>query len=132
MCNFPGYSVQLTNSAGPDRILRPTQLRKLRGAERRLSCGKKLVELRRRDFCGTQHRVRLASMMNLVLKQVKQQPIDPLALNVIAAVDVDDTVEIGGAEARDDGDQSAVHLALRILEHDRRFAGLRVGPGRRP
>jgi len=41
-------------------------------------------------------------MMNLVLKQVKQQPIDPLALNVIAAVDVDDTVEIGGAEARDD------------------------------
>src|SRR5258705_5518641 len=100
MGNFPDYSVQLTSSAGPDRILRPTQLRKLRGAERRLSCGKKLVELRRTDFCGTQHRVRLASMMNLVLQQVKQQPIDPLALNVIAAADVDDTDESGGAQGR--------------------------------
>src|SRR5258705_13298210 len=132
MGNFPDYSVQLTNSAGPDRILRPTQLRKLRGAERRLSCGKKLVELRRRDFCGTQHRVRLASMMNLVLKQVKQQPIDPLALNAITAVYVNETIEIGHAQALDDSNQSPVDLPLGISEHDRSLARLRVHPGCRP
>src|SRR5258705_13698674 len=98
MGNFPDYSVQLTNSAGPDRILRPTQLRKLRGAERRLSCGKKLVELRRGDVRGNQHRLRLAPMMYLVLKQGKQQPIDPLALKVSPPVDVADTVWITGCE----------------------------------
>jgi len=70
-------------------------------------------------------------MMDLVLKQVKQQPIDPLAVNTITAVYVDDTIEIGRAQALDDSDQSPVDLALRRSEHDCGFARLRVRPGRR-
>src|SRR5882757_1805520 len=119
------------SSAGPHRVLRPPQLRKLRRAQRRLSCGEELVELRRRDICGAQHRVRLAPVMNLVLKQMKQQPIDPLALNAIAAVDVDDTIEILVVQLLDYGNQSPVYLALRIAEHDCRRARLPVRPGRR-
>src|SRR3981189_1239412 len=120
------------NSAGPDRILRPPQLGKLRCAQRRLSCGEELVELRWADFGSAQHRVRLTPMMNLMLKQVKQQPIDPLALNAITAMYVDHTIEIGHAQALDDSNQSPVRLALRISEHDCSFAGLRVRPGCRP
>src|SRR5712671_4300079 len=120
------------NSAGPDRILRPPQLCKLRCAQRRLFCREELVELRRADFGSAQHRVRLASMMNLVLKQVKQQPIDPLALNAITAVYVNETIEIGHAQALDDSNQSPVHLALRISEHDCSLARLLVRPGCRP
>ena len=85
------------NSAGPDRILRPPQLCKLRRAQRRLACGEEFVELRRVDLGRAQHRVRLTPMMNLMLKQMKQQPVDPLALNAITAVYVNDTIEIGGA-----------------------------------
>src|SRR5882724_6884477 len=84
------------------------------------------------DLCGAQHRVRLTPVMNLMLKQVKQQPIDPLALNAVAAMDVDDTIEILVAQPLDDSNQSAVHLALRIAEHDGRLARLAVRPGRRP
>ena len=71
-------------------------------------------------------------MINLMLKQVKQQPIDPLALNAITAVDVDDAIEIGHAQALDNGNQSPVHLALRSSEHDCSFARLGVRPGCRP
>ncbi len=71
-------------------------------------------------------------MINLVLKQVKQsQPIDPLALNAIAAVDVNDTIEIGHVQVLD-SNQSSVHLPLRISEQDCSFARLRVGPSCRP
>src|SRR6266704_4039284 len=120
------------NSAGPDRVLCPPQLFKLRGAQRRLAFGEELVELRRADFGRAQHRVRLTPMMNLMLKQVKQQPIDPLALNAITAMYVDHTIEIGHAHALDDSNQSPVHLALRISEHDCSFARLLVRPGCRP
>src|SRR6266404_2081640 len=71
----PDQSRSGLNSAGPDRILRPPQLCKLRCAQRRLALGEELVELRRGDFGRAQHRVRLTPMMNLMLKQVKQQPI---------------------------------------------------------
>ena len=47
--------------------------------------------------------MRLTPMMDLMLKQVKQQPIDALVLNAITAVYVNDTIEIGHAEALDDG-----------------------------
>ncbi len=83
-------------------------------------------------FGGAQHRVRLTPVMDLMLKQVKQQPIDSLALNAITAMDVHDTIKVGRAQALDDGNQSPVRLALRISEQDRSFARFPVRPGRRP
>ena len=41
-------------------------------------------------------------MVNLMLKQVKQQPVHPLALNVVAPMDLDDAIEIVGSWSRDD------------------------------
>jgi hypothetical protein len=99
-------SCHLVALAGPDRILCPPQLCKLRCTQRRLSRGEELVELRRPDFGSAQHRVRLTPMMNLMLKQVKQQPIDPLALNAVTAVYINDAIEIGRTQALDDGNQS--------------------------
>src|SRR5688572_29341970 len=115
-------STFVTKSAAPDFILAPTELGKLRGAQRRFFRGKELVELRRLDSSRAQHRMRLAAMMNLVLEQMQQQPVHPLMLNATAAVDVDDAIEIFSAEALDEGDQPAIHLALRIPKQDNRFA----------
>src|SRR6478736_2554861 len=75
--------------------------------------------------------MRLTAMMNLVLEQMKQQPVHPLVLNVISAIDVDDPVEIGPTQLLNDRNQAPVHLALRLAEQDRGFARFAVGPGRR-
>src|SRR6187401_1948093 len=109
------------NSTGPDRILAPPKFCKLRCAQGSLFRGEKFIKLRWADFGGAQHPVRLTPVMNLMLKQVKQQPIDPLALNAIAEVDVDDTIEIGRVQALDDSNQSPVRLLLRISERDCSF-----------
>jgi len=71
-------------------------------------------------------------MMDLMLKQMKQQPVEPLALNALTAVDVNDAIEIGHAQALDHGNQSPIHFHLCISEHHCGAARLRVGPGRRP
>ena len=60
--------------------------------------------------------MRLPTVMDLMLKQMEQQPIHPLVLNTTSTVYVDDTIEIGRAKALDKGDQPPVHLALRIAE----------------
>jgi hypothetical protein len=75
--------------------------------------------------------VGLAAMMNLMLEQMKQQPVHSLALDAVAAVDLDHAIEAGSAEALHDSDQSPVDLALRDSQQDRGVARLRVGPGRR-
>jgi hypothetical protein len=53
-------------------------------------------------------------------------------LNAITAVYVNDTIEIGHAQALDDGNQSPVRLPLRISKRDCSFARLRVRPSCRP
>ena len=64
-------------------------------------------------------------MMDLMLKQMQQQPVHPLMLDTTSAMYVDDAIEIGGAKAFDKGDQSPIHLALRV----RRAAKVSHGSG---
>src|SRR5882757_7566014 len=116
------------NSAAPDRLLGPSEFCEFSCAERCLAFGEEFVELWWGYSSRTQHRVRLAAMMNLVLEQMKQQPVHPLVLNVIAAVDVDGAIETSRVQMLDDGNQSPVHFALRLAEQDPGFAGLRVCP----
>src|SRR5688572_14885791 len=99
---------------GPDFVLRPPQFRELRCAQRSFTCGEELVELRGRDVGAAQHRVRLTAMMNLMLKEMQQQPVHSLALDTIFAVDLNEAIEIGVAESIDDSDQSPVHVSLRV------------------
>src|SRR5882757_7928527 len=115
-------------SAAPDGLLGPAEFGKLACAQGRLACGKEFIELRRRDIGRAQHSVRLPAMMSLVLEQMQQQPVHPLVLNMIAAVDVDDMIETGRVQMLDDGNQSPVHLGLRLAKQDRGLAGLLVGP----
>ena len=62
--------------------------------------------------------MRLTPMVDLMLEQMKQQPVDPFMLDPITTMDIHNAIEIGRAQALDDGNQSPVHLALRIPEDD--------------
>jgi hypothetical protein len=55
----------------PNHLLRPAQLREFRSTKRSLPYWEKFIELRRRNRCAAQHGVRLASVMNLMLKQMQ-------------------------------------------------------------
>ena len=86
--------------------------------------GKKLIELRRLDGGCTQHSVRLAAMMHLMLEKMHQQPIGALDLHIIAALHAAATAQglLGQRLAKCDqsGDRRAPARAVRSA---------RVAPG---
>src|SRR5262249_30429235 len=68
-------------SRSPHCLLGPAELLEFGGPERRLRDRKELVELRRRDGGCRQHRVRLATMMDLMLEEMHQQTVASLGLH---------------------------------------------------
>src|SRR5690349_19096158 len=63
----------LERCSPPNSRLRPSQLVEFNGAQRCLCDREELVELRRWHRRAAEHRVCLASMMDLVLEQVQQE-----------------------------------------------------------
>src|SRR5439155_1267041 len=85
---------QARGSLPPDRLLGPAELCKFGVAQRRLAEAEEFVELRRRHAGAAQHRMDLATMMDVVLEQVQQQPVGALLLDAGVAMDADDAVGI--------------------------------------
>src|SRR5215212_2998780 len=91
--NGPGCrSDHLGFRAAPNPLLRPAQLRELRRAQRRLTRREKLIQLGRAYRRAAQHGVGLAAMMHLVLEQMQEQAVHPLALDGGAAMHGDDAL----------------------------------------
>mgnify|MGYP006915176382 CR=1 FL=1 len=77
----------------PDIILSPAELREFGSSKRRLACSEEFVQLRRGDDRSGQHGVHLPAMMDLVLKEMHQQPVAALDLYARVAVDPDGAAE---------------------------------------
>ena len=68
-----------------------------------------LVELRRGDGGAGEHGVGLAAVVDLVLEEVGEEGVDALGDDaLVAAVDRDAAVEVGGGEAVAEGGEAAV------------------------
>jgi hypothetical protein len=68
----------------------------------------------------------LAAVMNLMLENMEQQPVEPFVLNVVGAVNVHDALKASLVQFLDNGDQAAVDFRLCHLQGDDSLAGLRV------
>ena len=73
----------------------------------------------------------LAAMMHLVLEQVEEQAVHPLALDGSVAMHGDDALQSGAVERFDDREQTPVYRGLGFLERGNRCTRLLVRPGRR-
>jgi hypothetical protein len=76
----------------PNLIFRPSKLLELIRAQRGFGDREELVELRRWNPRGGEHRVRLATVMDLVLEEVQQQTVGALGLHVGLAMHADNPV----------------------------------------
>src|SRR5215212_9958843 len=79
------YSLSSVRIA-PDPFFGPTKLREFLPPQRCFANGEKLIQLRRAHRRAAQHGVGLAAMMHLMLEQMQQQPVHPLALDGGAAM----------------------------------------------
>src|SRR6187551_859193 len=68
-------------------------------------------------------------MMHLVLEQMQQQSVHPLALDGGAAMHGDDAPQAGAVERFDDLEQTLVDGGLGLLQRGDRYARLLVRPG---
>src|SRR5437899_5038479 len=119
----------LTVRAAPDLLLAPAQLRKLCRPQRRLPRREKLVELGRARRRPAEHRVGLAAMMHLMLEQMQEQAVHPLALDGGAAMHGDDALQSGAVERFDDGEQTPVYRGLGFPQRGNRCTRLLIRPG---
>ena len=65
----------------PNSRLSPSKFVEFNRTQRRLCGGEEFVELRRWYGGGGEHRVRLTTMMDLVLEQVQQEAVGTLRLD---------------------------------------------------
>jgi hypothetical protein len=70
-------------------------------------------------------------MMHLMLEQMQQQTVHPLALDGGAAMHGDDALQAGGVERFDDLEQAPVDCGLGLLQRGDRCARLLIRPGGR-
>src|SRR3954451_1843274 len=96
-------------AASPDRVLAPAQSRELAGPERRFSFRKELVKLWRLPTTGRQHRMRPPAMVDLMLKQVHQNPVAAVGLYPRIPVDPHHAVETLRRQRIADRDQAGVN-----------------------
>src|SRR5262249_37294041 len=76
-----------TLAVTPHRRLCPAERCELGRSQWCLGHGEELVELRRRNRCRRQHRMRLTAMMDLVLEEMHQQTIASFGLHPCFAID---------------------------------------------
>jgi len=112
----------------PNCRLCPSELVELGGAQRRLCDREEFVELRRRYGGAAEHRMRLAAMVDLVLKQVQQEAIGPLRLHARAEVHLNDPVWPGFVERIAPGDQASIDRRLGGPQLRDRGTGNWIGP----
>src|SRR5579863_5144155 len=84
---------RLRRISAPDRLFRPAEGGEFPGSQRSLTRGEKLVELRRANRSPAQHGVSLSPVMDLMLEQVQQKPVQPLMLDMGFTVHGDDSFE---------------------------------------
>src|SRR2546423_6748783 len=101
------------HSLPPDPSLGPSKLFELSCAQRGFGGREELVELRRPDPRIAEHGMRLATVMDLVLEEVQQEAVSPLALHPRAAMHVDDSFGAVLIQGSAPGDQPAVNRSLR-------------------
>src|SRR5262249_21746403 len=109
-----------------------SELLELAGAKRRFFCRKELIELRRLDARARQHGVRLPAMMDIMLKQMHEQPIAPLTLHFRAAVDLHDVIEASARQRVADRYQAPVDRGLSRHQLCERGTRNRICPSLRP
>lgn len=124
--------IALAVRAAPDRFLRPAECGELRGPQRRFVGREELVEPWRRHRGVAQHAVRLATVVDLVLKQMQQQPVHSLALDPGAAMHGNGPSEARLVQSTDNVEQSLIDVRLRPVQRGCRGKGSRsaqaVGP----
>ena len=95
----------------PDKFFGPTQLGEILSSQTGLADTEKLVQLRRFHRSAAEHRVDLATVVDLVFEQVRNHPQPTVVLRRVAG-DRDNTPEIGIAQLLAVGDQSPVDMGL--------------------
>jgi hypothetical protein len=113
----------------PGLSFRPTEFGKFGGAQSCLVRQEEFVELRRAHRRAAQHGVSLATMMDLMLKEMEQHVIHPFALNARSAVQFNDALKAVSRERLHDRNQPAVNLLLCLAQSGYGFARLLVRPG---
>ncbi|HEY3841454.1 MAG TPA: hypothetical protein VGL72_33015, partial [Bryobacteraceae bacterium] len=82
-------------------------------AQRSFRDREKLVQLWRRHRSTAEHRVSLATVMDLVLEQVQKKAIRTLRLHAGASVNLNNPIDSGLVQRLAPGDQPAVKRCLR-------------------